>query len=749
MPFTFKLSVRLALMKASLALAAAAAFGACELPDRRGTGPTLPDPVVQVVSSPDTVTLDPYQTRQFVAFGRTQAGDSVAIAVRWSTSAGTITTGGLYTADTIAGIHQVTATTTTGTTTVSGSSQVKNPGPLAQVILTPGSASVVAGGTQQFAVYGRKKNGDSTSVSVVYSATGGSISPAGLYTAGSSAGTYRVIARQSSPGTLADTAAVTVTTTTVPVASVAVSPTTASVALGQTVQLTAMPNDANGNALSGRVVSWASSNTAVATVSSSGLAAGVAAGPATITATSEGQSGAAAVTVTVPPTNPGTVSDLAVAGVTGNSVTLAFTEVNDGTGLPASYDIRWAAGALAWGSATDVTLGTCAAPVVGSAIGTRRSCTVLGLQAGVAYQFQLVAFHGTLNVNAVFGALSNVVSGTTTSSAAPVASVTLSPSATSVAVAGTQQFTVTLKDASGNLLTGRAVTWASSDLAVATVTPTGIATAVAAGSATITATSEGQNGAATMIVTPPGSQRVDTVFAEDFESGNLNAWQDGVDATRHRVVTDPSFAQSGSHYLDVTYPAGADGGWLTRFFMPGYDSLYVSYYVRFPTTWLGSTKLIAFYGSRTDNQWSAFGQAGKCPNGTDFFAAMVVSDPVGPIGTRFYSYYPAMAREADGVTCWGRYGDGTESYVPPLGLSLGGWHHVEFWVQLNTPGQANARQTFWIDGVERGAWAGFSFRNSTILMLNSVQLTFSSGGAPVTEHLAVDRLIVTTGRPAP
>src|SRR5436853_2223869 len=123
-----------------------------------------------------------------------------------------------------------------------------------------------------------------------------------------------------------------------------------------------------------------------------------------------------------------------------------------------------------------------------------------------------------------------------------------------------------------------------------------------------------------------GSLQVDTVFAEDFESGTLAAWSDGADPSRQRVVTNPSFAQSGSHYLDVTYPAGADGGWLTRFFMPGYDSLYVSYYVRFPTTWQGSTKLIAFYGSRTDNQWSAFGQAGKCPTGTDFFAARVVSD---------------------------------------------------------------------------------------------------------------------------
>ncbi len=83
----------------------------------------------------------------------------------------------------------------------------------------------------------------------------------------------------------------------VPVASVTVSPATASVTVGQTVQLTATPRDAAGNPLSGRAVAWVSSATRVATVSGSGLVAGVAAGTATITASSEGQSGTAAVTV--------------------------------------------------------------------------------------------------------------------------------------------------------------------------------------------------------------------------------------------------------------------------------------------------------------------------------------------------------------------------------------------------------------------------------------------------------------------
>jgi len=253
-----------------MAVAGLGLLAACERP----LGPTQPppgDPVVQIVTSPPSVTLDPYQTQQFLAYGRTQAGDSVAVVVSWSVSGGTITSGGLYAADTNVGTYQVTATAqlaamapaaaTTANTTASGSSTVKNRGPLTKVILSPVTASVLTGGTLQYAAYGRRKNGDSTSINVLYAASGGTITAAGLYTAGQTAGPYHVAATQSSGGTLTDTAAVTITT--IPVASVTVSPTTASVPVGATRQFTAVTKDSAGNTLTGRGVTWASSNTAV------------------------------------------------------------------------------------------------------------------------------------------------------------------------------------------------------------------------------------------------------------------------------------------------------------------------------------------------------------------------------------------------------------------------------------------------------------------------------------------------------
>jgi len=241
----------------------------------------------------------------------------------------------------------------------------------------------------------------------------------------------------------------------------------------------------------------------------------------------------------------------------------------------------------------------------------------------------------------------------------------------------------------------------------------------------------------------------DVIFSEDFESGRLNGWQESAYHSRHRIVHDPASAPSNSHYLAVTYPAGQDGGWITHFTKAS-DSLHVSLDVRFPPGWQGGTKLIALYGSRTDNPWSAFGKAGVCPSGADFFAAMLVLEPSGNPGQiRFYTYYPAMAREPDGVTCWGRYGDGSETYTAPLTLTPDVWHHIAFWVQLNTPGEANARQVFWVDGVERGNWSGFSFRDTSLLRLNAVQLTFSvSGGVPHTQEIDVDNVLVRASPPA-
>src|SRR5688500_6834793 len=62
------------------------------------------------------------------------------------------------------------------------------------------------------------------------------------------------------------------------VTTVAVAPASASIEVGATVPLQATVNDQNGNVMSGQIVTWSTDDAAAATVNSSGLVTGVAAG---------------------------------------------------------------------------------------------------------------------------------------------------------------------------------------------------------------------------------------------------------------------------------------------------------------------------------------------------------------------------------------------------------------------------------------------------------------------------------------
>jgi len=82
----------------------------------------------------------------------------------------------------------------------------------------------------------------------------------------------------------------------------------------------------------------------------------------------------------------------------------------------------------------------------------------------------------------------------------PVGAVAVSPASATVLAGQTVQLMATLSDASGGPLSQRVVMWASSNTAVAKANASGLVTSVSAGSATITATSEGKSGTASLIV---------------------------------------------------------------------------------------------------------------------------------------------------------------------------------------------------------------------------------------------------------
>jgi uncharacterized protein YjdB len=506
------------------------------------------------------------------------------------------------------------------------------------------------------------------------------------------------------------------------IASVSITPPSILLQVGKTLQLQGAARDSAGNSIADRVAQWKAADTSIATISAAGVLAGRKAGSTTVTLTIGGKSANAPAAIALVPVAAVSVSPSGPAAQVGATVQFSAT-ARDASGNALTGR------SLAWSSSNP-------------SVATVNSA---GLASTVAA--------GTANIVAVCEGVSGqstiTVSNTAPPPPAAVATVTVSLGSSSLTAGQTTQATAVLKDANGNVLTGRTITWSSSSTAVATVAASGLVSAVSQGNATITATSETKSGGANLTVAPSSSPtKIDTIFAETFESGTLAVWDDGVDPTRHHVITNASLAHSGSRALEVDYPANDTGGWLTKFFMPGYDSVYVRMYVRFAPDWVGGSKLMLLRGSRTDNQWSAFGVAGECPQGSDFFATNIMMEGNGDPGTlRFYTYFPEMAREPDGVTCWGRYGDGNEQYLPLMSLPRDSWQQLGFWVRLNTPGQHDGYQKFWVNGTLRGVWTNLSYRTSNILKLNSFSIELSSPLASVARHLWIDDILVTTALP--
>ena len=432
-------------------------------------------PVAAVVVAPATANVMVDSAVQLVAIPVDSAGTALGgRAVTWTSGAAGVATvdgSGLVTGR-AAGFAAITATCEGKSGSAAVTVAAPPPAAVASVSVSPASASVSVGQTVQLAATPKDANGNPLTGRTVTWSSGNSgvatVSASGIVTGVSPGAATITAASEGKSGTAA------VTVSSVPVASVAVSPTSASVSVGQTVQLAATPQDANGNPLTGRTVTWSSGNTAVATVSASGLVTGVSAGAATITAASEGQSGSAAITVTSVPVASVAVSPASASVQTGQAVQLTATP-KDANGNPLSGRT------IVWMSSN-----TAAATV-------NTSGRVTGVAAGSA----------TITATSEGKSGTAAITVTAPPAPAPVATVAVSPASASVAAGQAVQLSAVTKDSAGTVLTGRTVTWASSNSGIASVSGSGFVTGVTVGAATITATSEGKSGTAAITVTAP------------------------------------------------------------------------------------------------------------------------------------------------------------------------------------------------------------------------------------------------------
>jgi len=134
---------------------------------------------------------------------------------------------------------------------------------------------------------------------------------------------------------------------------------------------------------------------------------------------------------------------------------------------------------------------------------------------------------------------------TTSGASVPVTGVSVNPTAASLLVGGTQQMIATVAPANA---VNAAVTWASSDPAVAMVNASGLVTAVSAGNATITVTTEegGFTASSTITVSSPIIAVTGVSVAPDAATVSIGATQQLVSTVAPANATNPAVTWSSS-----------------------------------------------------------------------------------------------------------------------------------------------------------------------------------------------------------
>jgi uncharacterized protein YjdB len=445
-------------------------------------GPPPPPTLVSIAVATTTPSIAPTTTAQFTATGKfsDNSTQNLTTSVSWTSSSPAVATisNTSGTKGVATGVSGGATTITASSGSVSGTGTLNvSSATLNSLTVTPTSPSIDVGTQQQFTATGNFSDGTEQDISNLAtwssSATNvaGVTSNSGLAT-GKNQGTTTITATFGSASAHA-----TLTVTLANLVSIGVKPEAATIAKQTTQQFTVTGTFSDGSTrnLTNQVTSWTSSATAVATVAPSGLVSGLTPGSATITANVGSVSDSTLLTV-----SNATLSSIAVAPSGASlqpNAKLNFTAV----GTFSDSSTQNLTGQVTWSS--DNT----AAATVSNLSGTK------GVVKGVAA--------GTANIIAA-------MLGVTGSSPVIVTSAVLTSIKVSTtgapftAPAGQVQYmaTGTYSDGSTQNLT-TAVTWISSNPAVATITQNGLATGQGAGSTTITATQDSVVGTTELAVT--------------------------------------------------------------------------------------------------------------------------------------------------------------------------------------------------------------------------------------------------------
>lgn len=276
--------------------------------------------------------------------------------------------------------------------------------------------------------------------------------------------------------------------------------------LGRTKALAAVGKDAQGNVLNGRAVAWHSATPAVATISAAGVVTAVTLGASEITATIEGKSASVVLNVIPVPVATVTINQQAINLPAGNTQELTTTLKGDQNDVLQGRVVTYAS----------------SAPLVATV--NQTTGLVTGIAAGVA------------TITATSEGKTGTTQVTVVAQQVPVATIQITGALDTLEAFETKQLTTVLKDANGNVLNGRVVTWEVTNVNVATVhSGNATITGVDRGTVTVTARSEGKAATAVrVVVIKYRSVVTGTAHACDIASGGI-AWCWGLNGNEGRL----------------------------------------------------------------------------------------------------------------------------------------------------------------------------------------------------------------------
>jgi uncharacterized protein YjdB len=472
-------------------------------------------PIAAVVVVPSSATLRINTTLQLSDTVKNAAGAAVpGQVVTWSsdnTSVATVDAAALVIAH-AAGTAHITGTVGT----VSGAATITVTAvPIAAIAITPRDPTVFVQQTTQLTATPKDSVGDPLASQQFAwqsrAASVATVSATGVVT-GVSPGT--AVIQASAEGV---TGTDTVTVTAAPVSSVVLSPATSSLFIGQTEQLAAQVTNTAGQPITGATVTYSSSNAAVAKVSASGVVTAIGVGITTITGMSEGKSGTAAVAVFSVPVGSVTVQPADTTVPPTGRAQMRVVVVDSLGHTVTSPTVTWSSTPA--GRVSQTGLVTPQPGDTGAAI-------------------SVVASSG--------GKSGSAIVNVSIPPPAAIGSVTVQPADTTIAATQSAQMRVVVTDVTGHVVSNPVVAWSTNP--AGRVSPGGLVTpqATDAGTAiTVTATSGGHSGTATVNVSPAAIASVVVQPADTTISAAQTAqMRDSVTDVNGHVVVMPSVVWS-------------------------------------------------------------------------------------------------------------------------------------------------------------------------------------------------------------